>query len=103
MTTPAHHFASTLRRGMAASAQPPPIDEQWDLEDDRIIIDIKTDMAIRSQMQSNIDKSANWVPHFLLEGRTLGPLSVLFILGLYSLLSPLLPPAFHEYIYHILH
>jgi hypothetical protein len=88
---------------MVASAQPSPIEEQWDLEDDRIIIDIKTDMAIRSQMQSNTDKSANWLPHFLLEGRTLGPLSVLFILGLYLLLSPLLPPAIHEYIYHILH
>ena len=28
---------------------------------------------------------------------------VLLILGLYSLLSPLLSPAIHEYIYHILH
>jgi hypothetical protein len=99
MTTPIHHIGSSVRHGMA----PAPIYEEWDLEDDRIMIDIKTEMTTRSQMQSNADKSTGWIPHFLLEGRTLGPLSVLLILVLYSLLSPMLPPAFHEYIYHILH
>jgi hypothetical protein len=75
-----------------------------DLEDDRILIDIETEMALHSQMESKIEKPAQRIiPHFLLEGRTLGPLSVLLILALYLLLSPLLSPAFHEYIYHILH
>jgi hypothetical protein len=74
-----------------------------DLEDDRILIDIETDMASRSHMESQIEKPAQRIPRFLLEGRTLGPLSVVLILALYSLLSPLLSPGIHEYIYHILH
>lgn len=102
MTTSAHNFESGLRRGMATSPLPP-VYEHWDLEDERIMIDIETEMAIHSQTQSNINKSVNWIPRFLLEGRTLGPLSVLFILVLYSLLSPLLSPAVHEYMTHILH
>jgi hypothetical protein len=75
----------------------------WDMEDDRILIDIETEMAIHSQMESKLEKPMHRIPRFLLEGRTLGPLSVLLILALYSLLSPLLSPAIHEYIYHILH
>lgn len=101
MTTRTHHLESSLGHGMASA--PRPICAQWDLEDDRIMIDIETEMAARSQMQSNMDKSTDWIPHFLLEGRTLGPLFVLLILVLYSLLSPMLSPAFHEYVYHILH
>ncbi len=54
-------------------------------------------------MESKVEKPTQRIPHFLLEGRTLGPLSVLFILALYFLLSPLLSPAIHEYIYRILH
>jgi hypothetical protein len=75
-----------------------------DLEDDRILIDIETEWAARVQMESKAEKPMQrMVPNFLLEGRTLGPLSVLLILVLYALLSPLLSPALHEYIYHILH
>lgn len=71
----------------------------WDLEDERILIDIETEMA----MESKTEKPTQRIPHFLLDGGTLGPLSVLLILALYSLLSPLLSPAVHAYIYHILH
>jgi hypothetical protein len=102
MTTPTHHIESSLGHGVAAAA-PPPVYEQWSLDDDRIMIDIETEMATRSPMQSNTENSTGWIPHFLLEGRTLGPLFVLIILVLYSLLSPMLSPAFHEYVYHILH
>lgn len=81
-----------------------PISIPWDLEDDRILIDIETEMATRLHMESKVEKPAQRIiPRFLLEGRTIGPLSVLLILALYSLLSPLLSPAIHEYIYHILH
>jgi len=68
------------------------------------MIDIETERALfKTKMESKIEKPTQRIPHFLLEGRTLGPLSVLLILALYSLLSPLLSPAIHEYIYHILH
>jgi hypothetical protein len=78
--------------------------EMLDLEDDRILIDIETEMATRPHMESKVEKlTQRTTPHFLLEGRTLGPLSVLILLALYSLLSPLLSPAIHGYIYHILH
>jgi hypothetical protein len=80
-----------------------PFYERWNLEDDRILIDIETEMAIHSHMESKVGESTQRIPHFFLEGRTLGPLSVLLILAIYSLLSPLLSPAVHEYIYHILH
>jgi hypothetical protein len=73
------------------------------MEDDRILIDIETEMIARFHMESKVEKSTQRIPHFLLEGRTLGPLSVLLILALYSLLSPLLSPAIHQYIYRILH
>jgi hypothetical protein len=78
--------------------------EMLDLEDDRILIDIETEVAARLHMESKLEKVTQLtIPRFLLEGRTLGPLSVLILLALYSLLSPLLSPAIHEYIYHILH
>jgi len=89
-------FESAVRHGIAISASAP----IYDLDDDRIMIDIETERIIRSQMQS---KSARRIPHFLVEGRTLGPLSVLLILGLYSLFSPLLSPTIHQYVYRILH
>lgn len=41
--------------------------------------------------------------HHLREGRNLGPLTVLLIVLIYSLLSPHLPAPVHEYIYHIAH
>jgi len=75
----------------------------WDLDDDRILIDIETERILHLSMESKVEKPTQRIPHFFLEGRTLGPLSVLLILALYSLLSPLLSPAIHEYIYHILH
>ena len=37
-----------------------------------------------------------------IEGRALGPLCVLLFLVVYFVLSPLLPPAFHEYLRCIL-
>lgn len=74
----------------------------WDMEDDRILIDIETEKATRLHMESKLEKPTQRIPRFLLEGRTLGPLSVLLVLALYFLLSPLLSPAFHEYINHIL-
>lgn len=73
-----------------------------DLEDDRIFIDIETEMVLQ-KMESASKSQKMQIPQFLREGRTLGPLSVLLILALYTLLSPLLPPAIHAYIYHILH
>jgi hypothetical protein len=102
MATPTQHLDSSLKRGMAASVSRP-IFEQWDLQDDRILIDIETDRMIRSRMQSTIGKLPRWIPQVMLEGRTLGPLSVVFILVLYALLSPLLAPTIHEYMYRILH
>ena len=39
----------------------------------------------------------------LREGRNLGPLSMLVLVLLYSLLSPHLPAPIHDYIYHIAH
>ena len=101
MATSAHRIKSNKQR-MAASA-PRPICQQRNLDDDRIMIDIETEMNIHSHMESKTEKPAQRIPHFLLEGRTLGPLSVLLILALYTLLSPLLSPSIHEYIYHILH
>lgn len=67
------------------------------------MLDIETDRIIHSQMQSIAAKPARWIPRFLVEGRTLGPLSVLLFLALYALLSPLLSPAIHEYMHRILH
>ncbi len=67
------------------------------------MIDIETDRIIRSQMQSANGKNTSWIPHFLLQGSTLGPLSVLIILALYALISPHLSPSIHEYTYRILH
>jgi hypothetical protein len=40
---------------------------------------------------------------YLREGRNLGPLSVLVLVLIYSLLSPHLPAPIHDYIYHIAH
>ncbi len=41
---------------------------------------------------------------YMRDGRNLGPLSVLLIVALYSLLlSPHLPAPIHDYIYHIAH
>jgi hypothetical protein len=78
--------------------------DRLNLEDDRILIDIETEMAARLSMEYKIENpEPRTIPHFLLEGRTLGPLSVLLFLALYFLLSPLLSPAIHEYIGHILH
>jgi hypothetical protein len=39
----------------------------------------------------------------LREGRNLGPLSILALVLIYSLLSPHLPAPIHNYIYHIAH
>ncbi len=99
MATSMHGIESHAKH--AASRQ---ISVPRDLEDDRILIDIETEMTARLHMESKVEKPAQrLIPDFLLEGRTIGPLSVLIILALYSLLSPLLSPAIHEYIYHILH
>ncbi len=40
---------------------------------------------------------------YVRDGRNLGPLSVLLIVAIYSLLSSHLPTPIHDYIYHILH
>ena len=71
----------------------------WDLDDDRIMIDIETELVLA---RKNRAEAMEPIFHSLREGRTLGPLSVLLILVVYFLLSPLLSPAIHEYIYHIL-
>ena len=102
MAAPMHHLESGLKHGGSESVSVP-FRKQWDLEDDRILIDIETEMALHSHMESKQDKFSQRIPRFLLAGRTLGPLSVLLLLALYALLSPLLSPAIHEYIYHILH
>jgi hypothetical protein len=99
MTTPAHHLASPFRRGIAAARS---IYERLNLEDDRIMIDIETEMAL-SQIEYKIEKPTRRLHQFLLQGSTLGPLSVLLFLAVYLFLSPLLSPAVHEYISHILH
>lgn len=76
-----------------------------DLEDDRILLDIQTSLAMgaRKSAESRMRATMDRMMHHLCEGSTLGPLFVLFILLAYTLLSPFLPPAFHDYIYHILH
>jgi hypothetical protein len=86
-----------------AASRSHPMPALSDLDDDRILIDIETERILRLSMETKLQQPTQRIPHFLLEGRTLGPLSVLLILALYSLLSPLLSPAIHEYIYHILH
>ena len=101
MAAPIHHLESSLKHGGSESVSVP-FHEQWE-EDDRILIDIETEMALHSHMESKQDKFSQRIPRFLLAGRTLGPLSVLLLLAFYALLSPLLSPAIHEYIYHILH
>jgi hypothetical protein len=98
MATSAHHLESSKHRTAPLSYY-----ERLDLDDDRIMIDIETEMAIHSQMESRLEKPTQRITHILSEGRTLGPLAVLLILALYALLSPLLSPAIHEYIYRILH
>lgn len=98
MATSSHHLESRKHRIVS-----PPISKQWDLDDDRILIDIETDMAIHSHMESKLEKPTQRIPRLLFERRTLGPLAVLVILALYALLSPMLSPAIHEYIYRILH
>lgn len=78
---------------------------ELDLEDDRILIDIETSykLADLRRRKSGAGVFMERILHYLREGRTLGPISILLILLVYSLLSPLLPPMVHEYIYHILH
>jgi hypothetical protein len=98
MATSTHHLES----GKHTTANLP-LYEQIDLDDDRIMIDIETAMAIQSHIESELEKPTQRIPYFLLEGRTLGPVAVLLILVFYTLLSPLLSPAIHEYIYRILH
>jgi len=95
----------SLHSGQAAAvATPRPVFVPWDyLDDDRILIDIETDMIIRANMEPKSSLSMERILRRMHEGRILGPLSVLMILLLYSLLSPLLPSTVHEYIYHILH
>src|ERR1700679_3504569 len=46
-------------------------------------------------MQSILQHFRDW--------RNLGPLSVLLLVVIYSLLSPYLPAPIHDYIYHIAH
>ena len=99
MATPMHGLRSHVQDPLATSCSRPPFVS--DLEDDRILIDIETEM--RLHMESKVERPTQRIPLFLLKGSTLGPLSVLLILAFYSLLSPLLSPAIHEYIYHILH
>src|SRR5260370_24737806 len=79
MATSMHGMESHANHAVSGSASHPAFVPR-DLEDDRILIDIETEMAIRSHMESRIEKPTQRIPHFLLEGRTLGPLSVLLIL-----------------------
>ncbi|MFY9790417.1 MAG: hypothetical protein WA474_02950 [Candidatus Sulfotelmatobacter sp.] len=76
-----------------------------DLEDDRILIDIQTEMALQKMvMESALKTHKSPIPQFLKEGRTLGPLSLLVMLLIYYVwLSPMLSPPVHEYINRILH
>ena len=78
---------------------------ELDLEDDRILIDIETSYKLADLRRRKLGAGVfmERILHHLREGRTLGPISILLILLVYSLLSPLLPPMVHEYIYHILH
>jgi hypothetical protein len=92
----------TLGYHARIASRPRSIPAFWDMEDERILIDIETERVLRLSMGSDLEKPMHRT-RFLLEGRTLGPLSVLLILALYSLLSPLLSPSIHEYVYRILH
>src|ERR1700704_4834931 len=80
MAAPIHHLESSLKHGGSESVSVP-FRKQWDLEDDRILIDIETEMALHSHMESKQDKFSQRIPRFLLAGRTLGPLSVLLLLA----------------------
>jgi len=91
-----------VKRGTAIS-KAPPVRAQLDLEDDRIMIDIETDMAMYSRMQTQANKQPRSASFLALEGRTLGPLIVLLLLACYFLASPLLSPAIHQYMFRILH
>lgn len=102
MASSMHSLQAHVSRTATVASRPTFV--PWDyLDDDRILIDIETEMIAREKIEPKSSLSMGRVLQHLHEGRTLGPLSVLLILLVYSLLSPLLPPTVHEYIYHILH
>ncbi len=103
MTTPAQHIESSFKGGQAVVYG---VDfRHLDLEDDRILLDIETSLAMeaRRSAESRVRAAMDRIMHHLREGSTLGPLSVLLILLMYTLVSPFLPQVFHDYVYHILH
>jgi hypothetical protein len=108
MATPVQGIASQGRCG-TAPARVPVTDITAPCprpEDDLIMSDIEVQGAqavANEHPQRGVKVVMERILHRLRDGRTLGPLSVLLILLVYSLLSPLLPPSVHEYIYHILH
>ncbi len=99
MAIPTSHFESGIALGTVIQTSP-----IADLEDDRILIDIRTEMALQQmRMQSESKTHGAQIPQFLRDGRTLGPISLLIALVIYYVwLSPLLSPSVHEYISHIL-
>jgi len=97
MATTMHGRASRARVCAAVDMSVP-----WDELEDSIMSDIET----RGRLQgppSKLGLAGHLILGYLSDSRNLGPLSVLIILAIYSLLSPLLPAPVHEYIYHILH
>lgn len=91
---------------MPAGYLPIGIDPVWrDVDEDLIMIDIETQHMglVACEPKRSGVLAMERIRQHLRAGSTLGPLSVLLILVVYSLLSPLLPPVVHDYIYHILH
>jgi hypothetical protein len=73
----------------------------WDELEDSIMSDIET--RVRQVPPSKLELAGHVILSYLSDSHNLGPLSVLIILAIYSLLSPSLPASVREYIYHILH
>ena len=106
MATPMGGLTSQAStRATTVSAHPAVHGATWDLDDDRIMIDIETEMIARGNAKPGSQGAfpGEGIFHHLREGRNVGPLSVLLMLLAYFWLSPLLPATVHEYIYHILH
>jgi hypothetical protein len=104
MATIMHDRASHRGTAMARAQMCAAVDMSvpWDELEDSIMSDIET----RGRLQgapSKFGLGGHRILSYLSDSRNLGPISVLIILAIYSLLSPLLPAPVHEYIYHILH
>jgi hypothetical protein len=100
MATPTHHLESSLARRL-------PIYEQWDLEDDRIIIDIETSKAMahkhrKSAMRIFMERLLHELrpseSRSIFDNRTVGPAFLLVFLVLVWVFSQYFPPGLRAYL-----